>query len=71
MARLTRSDALDIFRRCRIDPGHNFHGLPSSDVAALLREADRVGYRKPRNAPGSRGRMFHGYLRRLADRKEG
>jgi len=36
-------------------------GVPSS----LVDEARRVGYRKSKSAPGSRGRMFHQYLQRL------
>ena len=71
MARLTRSDALDILHRCRIDPAANFFALRSSEVAELLEEANRRKYRAPKNAPGSRGRMFHAYLTRAANRKEG
>lgn len=68
MGRLTRADALDTFHRLRIDPARDFHALPSGEVEALIAEADRVRYRRPRNAPGSRARMFHAYLARAARR---
>jgi hypothetical protein len=47
----------------------DFHALSSAQVERLLQEADRVGYRKPKNASGSRGRYFFAYLQRLASKK--
>lgn len=70
MGRLTRSEALDIFQRAKVDPSANFFALSSSEVHALLIEANARHYRAPKNAPGSRGRMFHAYLSRAADRKD-
>jgi hypothetical protein len=61
---MDRSDALDILNRCNAKG--NFFALPSSTVDALLAEADRVKYRRPKNANGSRGRYFHAYLSRRA-----
>lgn len=47
-----------------IDPQADYHTLNSYQVDALLAEADRVRYRKPKNANGSRARYFHAYLQR-------
>lgn len=44
----------------------DFHQLTSSQVDQLLEEADRVRYRKPKNANGSRARYFHALLQRRA-----
>jgi hypothetical protein len=44
----------------------DFHTLDSAVVDALLSEADHVKYRKPKNANGSRARMFCAYLQRRA-----
>lgn len=70
MTRLTRSEARDILARCQIPAGTDFHVLRSETVELLLEEADSRGYRKPRNANGSRGRYFYEYVRRTAERKE-
>lgn len=48
----------------------DFHTLRSETVEALLHFADTFGYRKPRNANGSRGRYFHAYLKRLAAKRD-
>ena len=47
----------------------DFHSLPSDQVAQVLREADAVKYRKPKNANGSRARYFYEYLARTARKK--
>lgn len=62
--------AAEILARCDVPLGADFHTLSSSQVDALLEEADRVKYRKPRNANGSRGRYFHDLLQRRARRTE-
>ena len=41
---------------------YDFHKLSSTKVAYLLEVADEVGYQKPKNANGSRGRYFFAYL---------
>jgi hypothetical protein len=61
---IERLDARSILVRC--NARGSFHALPSSTVDALLTEADRVKYRRPKNANGSRGRYFHAYLQRRA-----
>lgn len=62
---MDRDDAADILARCHARG--NFYTLPASTVCELLAEADRVKYRKPKNANGSRGRYFHAYLTRRAE----
>lgn len=54
------SEALVILNR--LNANADFHTLSSSVVDELLKEADKIGYRKPKNANGSRGRYFHAYL---------
>lgn len=63
--RLSRADACEILAALDIPRGEDFHVLRSSKVDELLTVADKVKYRKPRNANGSRGRYFHAYLNRL------
>jgi hypothetical protein len=54
----------ELLRALKIDPTQNFYTLSASQVDGLLVEADRVRYRKPRNANGSRGRYFYARLQR-------
>jgi hypothetical protein len=61
---MTRFDAIDALNRCNVPVGTDFHTLSSSQVDALLTEADFFRYRKPKNANGSRGRYFHAHLQR-------
>jgi hypothetical protein len=44
--------------------GQDFHTLSHAQIDNLLAEADRVRYRKPKNANGSRARYFHAHLER-------
>jgi hypothetical protein len=60
--------AAEILHRCNVPIGADFHTLSSAQVEALLVEADRLKYRKPRHANGSRGRYFHDLLQRRAKR---
>ena len=62
---MDRRDAASILSRC--NARGNFHALPASVVESLLDEADRVKYRRPKNANGSRARYFHAYLTRRAN----
>lgn len=61
-----QSAALDSFERLGINPAEDFHALNHAAVERLLGEADRVGYRQPRGANGSRARYFHARLIRAA-----
>lgn len=56
--------ASDILSKIGATKGQDFHTLSSSQVIHLLTYADQYGYRKPKNANGSRGRYFYELLRR-------
>lgn len=45
----------------------DFHTLSSDQVDKLVEYAVSTGYRKPKNASGSRARYFYAYLQRKAD----
>ena len=62
--KIDRFDAREIFDRTGIKPGTDFHSLRSEKVSALLEQAKRHGYKTPRNASGSRARMFFQMLER-------
>jgi len=62
--RISSGEACSILNRIGIPRGEDFHTLSSSKVDALVDEAKRRGYKKPKNANGSRGRYFHAYLQR-------
>ena len=67
-SRLTRREARQILFGRGIPLDKDFHALPSSLVAEINYAADARGYRKPKNANGSRARYFHAYLMRAANR---
>jgi hypothetical protein len=69
MSRLTGYDATNILGLVGIPRGTDFYTLSASQVCALVDQADLYGYRKPRNANGSRGRYFYAFLQRLMCRK--
>lgn len=50
----------------KIAIGQDFHTLDLIQKGKLLDEADRVKYRKPPQANGSRARYFHALLQRRA-----
>jgi len=68
--KLDSSRAHDILSQCGAPLGNDFHSLRSEVVEALISAADSYGYRKPRNANGSRARYWHAYLVRAANRKD-
>lgn len=70
MAKLEKSDALDIATRFRIPLNRDFHALDSTIVESIIAAADSVKYRRPANANGSRARYFHAYLCRVASRRD-
>jgi hypothetical protein len=47
----------------------DFHRLDSNQVSRVLMEARQYGYRKPKNANGSRARYFFAFVQRTAHRK--
>lgn len=61
-----RLNARTVLASAHIALGQDFHTLSASQVDQILVEADRVKYRKPKNANGSRGRYFHALLQRRA-----
>lgn len=61
-----RLNATESLKACGVPLGADFHALSPVQVDALLREADRVRYRKPAQANGSRARYFHDLLQRRA-----
>lgn len=66
---MTRFEARDILNWCGAAIPGDYHRLRSDVVGALLAEADRLKYRQPRNANGSRARYFHDHLQRVAARE--
>ena len=69
-ARLTPDDAKGILDKH--DAHDDFHALKSDKVSALLGAAKDAKYRRRSDAPGSKARMFHQHLTRLAGKvKEG
>jgi hypothetical protein len=57
-----------VLANARIPLGADFHALSSEQVEAVLVEADRARYQKPKSANGSRARYFHDRLQRFARR---
>lgn len=64
-----RLNACAVLEMCGINRDSDFHTLSTSQVESLLREADRVKYRKPKNANGSRARYFFQLMQRHATAK--
>lgn len=70
MARMTQHTAVEILTSIEAKRGQDFYTLNSSQVEALLEYADELGYRKPKNANGSRARYFYAYVQRSAVDRE-
>jgi len=69
--RLRPGDAREILAGIGNPCGNrDFHTLRQAQVEALLAEADKLAYRQPRNANGSRARYFHAWLVRVSNREE-
>lgn len=68
MARLTYWEARALANSFGFDPREDFHAMSTASKEAVLRAADCVKYRKPKNANGSRGRYFAAYVRRIIER---
>lgn len=66
--RLQFYEARNIIARIGCKLSADFHTLDSNQVNRVLMEADERGYRKPRNANGSRGRYFFAYVQRATHR---
>lgn len=61
-----RVDAIETLKLCGVAKNADFHTLSSSQVDALVEEAKRRKYRKPKYANGSTARYFHDMLQRRA-----
>jgi len=68
MARLEYYQACAICNVFGFNPLEDFHQMSSGSKEAVLRAADSVKYRQPKNANGSRGRYFAAYIRRVVER---
>lgn len=66
---ITKSKARETLARIGIPVPGDFHALNNEQKDALQEEADRVKYRRPSRANGSRLRYFHARLQRLAQRE--
>lgn len=66
---MNREQALEVFQLSGVRGDADFHTLSSSEVDALLAQADRLKYRKPQNANGSRGRYFYAACQRALRRQ--
>jgi hypothetical protein len=67
--KLTPEFAHDVLRSHPDRAERDFHALSSGAVDYLISHANQAGYRKPKNANGSRARYFHAYLQRLVARR--
>ena len=67
---MTRGEAIMLAHIHGFDWRVDWHAMRSDAKEAVLRAADQIGYRKPRNANGSRGRCFAAYVKRAAERDE-
>ena len=56
--------AAPALKEAGIDITADFSTLPSSAVSVLVEMARKQGYRKPRNANGSRGRYYFAAIQR-------
>lgn len=63
-----RTSALAVLSLINSRLGQDFHTLRTSQVESLLEEADRVHYRKPKDANGSRARYFFQKIQKEAAR---
>ena len=57
-------DVKATLQREGVDFSRDFHELSLSDVSRIVDAARATGYRKSKNAPGSRGRMYYQLLQR-------
>lgn len=64
--RINPTTAREILASCGIEIDADYHALPNTSFDALMAEADRLSYRRPKGANGSRGRYFHYMLQRRA-----
>lgn len=68
MARLTYARARSLCSVYGFNPFEDFHAMSTGSKEAVIRAADSVKYKAPKNANGSRGRYFAAYVRRIIER---
>lgn len=68
MARLDYWQARALASTFGFNPMEDFHAMSTASKEAVIRAADSVKYRAPKNANGSRGRYFAAYVRRVIER---
>ena len=66
--RVKQTTALLALSMAGLDLDKDYHQLPASKVNRVLMVANAYGYRKPKNASGSKGRMFWQFMQRVARR---
>jgi len=62
--RIPACDAKSFLKARGVDFSVNYFALRGSEVQIVLDVAKAVGYRKRKDAPGSKARMFYQYLAR-------
>ena len=62
-------EARNILAAVGCDLSADFHTLDSNQVERVLMEAEQYGYRKPKNANGSKARYFFRFVQRVSTRK--
>ena len=68
MVRLTYWEARALASTFGFNPLEDFHAMSTASKEAVVRAADSVKYRQPKNANGSRGRYFAAYIRRIIEK---
>ena len=63
---MNKTAACNIATKFKIPLDRDFHALDSDVVCRILEAAVYWGYRKPKNANGSRARYFYAYLSRVS-----
>lgn len=66
---MKKIEALAICTQNNIPLGADFHTLQSEVITRILQAADLRGYRKPKDANGSRARYFYAMLTRASNAK--
>lgn len=61
---MSKSTARELLSAHGVPLGEDFHRLPSSVVDGIVAAAEAYGYRKPRNANGSKARYFYAFANR-------
>jgi hypothetical protein len=69
MSRMGFYEARNIMAAIGCELNADYHTLNSNQVDRVLAEAKLYGYRKPKNANGSKARYFFAFVQRTAHRK--